>query len=185
MTIPGLRYIPEYLTQSEQERLLALVDQQPWLDTLQRRVQHYGYRYDYKARRVDASLYLGDLPAWLSPLAQKLHQEGFFSKIPDQVIINEYQPGQGIGRHIDCVPCFGPTIASISLASRCVMEFIHAETGRLASLLLAPGSLLLLQGEARYAWQHRIHARKRERFGEQCWNRERRVSLTFRTVLLG
>jgi alkylated DNA repair dioxygenase AlkB len=47
----------------------------------------------------------------------------------DQAIINEYQPGQGISPHVDCVPCFGPVVAAISLGSDCVMDFTHPEDG--------------------------------------------------------
>lgn len=42
--IPGLQYLPDYIIRQEHDQLLALIDQQPWLDTLKRRVQHYGYR---------------------------------------------------------------------------------------------------------------------------------------------
>ena len=62
--IQGLRYVPDYLDQEAHERLVEVLDGQPWLGDLSRRVQHYGYRYDYKARKVDASLYLGPLPDW-------------------------------------------------------------------------------------------------------------------------
>jgi len=29
-------------------------------------VQHYGYRYDYKARTIDHSMRLGELPQWVT-----------------------------------------------------------------------------------------------------------------------
>ena len=37
---------------------------------------------------------LGQLPSELLSLATKIYQDGFVKNIPDQVIINEYQPGQ-------------------------------------------------------------------------------------------
>ena len=61
--IQGMTYAPDFLSPSEQEAVLREIDQQPWRNDLKRRVQHYGYRYDYKARRVDPSMYLGPLPA--------------------------------------------------------------------------------------------------------------------------
>lgn len=54
-------------------------------------------------------------PDWLLNYYHRLYDDGYFPKIPDQVIINEYQPGQSIAPHIDSVPCFGETIASLSL----------------------------------------------------------------------
>lgn len=41
----------------------------------------------------------------------------------DQLIINEYQPGQGINPHIDNVKLFAEPIVSLSLGSECIMEF--------------------------------------------------------------
>lgn len=180
--IPGLTYIPEYMPADEQRQLLDLIDQKPWSGELKRRVQHYGYKYDYKKRAVSLQ-YLGELPAWAKKLAGRLHQEGLPPQIPDQLIVNEYKPGQGIARHIDCVPCFGDTILSLSLGSACVMNFTHIPAGTKTALLLQPGSLLILQGEARYQWQHGIAPRQRDKYRGAEFARTRRVSLTFRTVL--
>ena len=44
--------------------------------------------------------------------------------MPDQLIVNEYQPGQGISAHIDCEPCFKNTIVTVSLGSVYEMDFI-------------------------------------------------------------
>src|SRR5262245_18798831 len=116
-TIPGLIYVPEYLNADREQDLIEVIDRQPWLTELKRRVQHYGYRYDYKARQVLPEMYLGPLPDWLQSLADDLHASGRLPHLADQVIINEYQPGQGIAAHVDCVPCFADGIASLSLGS--------------------------------------------------------------------
>jgi len=125
-TVPGLHYAPNYVDSPEQDELLAIIDQQPWLTDLKRRVQHYGYRYTYTHRTVDSSLFLGPLPSWAATVANRLQREGYVTQTPDQLIINEYEPGQGISSHIDCVPCFDDTIVSISLGSPCVMVFTHS-----------------------------------------------------------
>ena len=182
--IDGLRYIPNFITNAEAQVLLQKIDANPWLTDLKRRVQHYGWKYDYTARRVDETMRLGGLPDWLMDLGHRLQQEGYFSKLPDQVIINEYQPGQGISPHIDCVPCFEETIASLSLGSLCVMNFTHANTGEKTSRLLEPRSLLLFSGDARYHWKHGIAARKSDKHNGQIIARGRRISLTFRNVIL-
>lgn len=41
----------------------------------------------------------------------------------DQLIVNQYEPGQGIESHIDKPALFEGIIASISLGSDCFMEF--------------------------------------------------------------
>jgi alkylated DNA repair dioxygenase AlkB len=182
--VPGMSLLPEFITEDEERELLSVIDQQPWITDLQRRVQHYGYRYDYTARQVTADLYLGALPEWLQPLATRLHHEGLFATAPDQVIVNEYQLGQGIAPHVDCIPCFGATIASLTLGSGCLMNFTHSNTAQKTNLFLPPRSLLLLQGDARYHWQHGIAKRKNDVVDEAKIQRGRRVSLTFRNVTL-
>jgi alkylated DNA repair dioxygenase AlkB len=182
--VPGLTYVADYLRPDEHDRLVATIDRQPRLTALQRRVQHYGYRYDYKARKVSRDFYLGRLPVWAAEIAQRFHGEGWFATPPDQLIVNEYQPGQGISKHVDCVPCFGPTVVSLSLGSTCVMELAEAKTRRKVPLLLAPRSAVVLRGDARSRWTHAVPARKRDAFGGRVYLRSRRLSLTFRTVLL-
>lgn len=183
--IAGLSYIPDYIDESTEAALLKIIDSQPWMHDLKRCVQHYGWRYDYKARNVTSDLRIGALPDWLQQHAVRLQQAGYFSEAPDQVIINDYQPGQGISAHIDCVPCFADTIASLSLASPCVMDFTHIKIGEKSSLLLEPRSLLVLNGDARYVWQHAIAGRKTDRISGHIIQRTRRLSLTFRKVTVG
>jgi alkylated DNA repair dioxygenase AlkB len=174
----GLAYRSAFVPPADGDALIAAIDARPWLADLRRRVQHYGYRYDYQARRVDADSYLGPLPAFLDELAARMPGVGF-ERLPDQAIVNEYLPGQGISAHIDCVPCFGPTIATLSLGSACEIEFRHPSSDAVVTQALEVGSLLTLAGEARYDWTHAIRARKSDRGVV----RGRRLSVTFRTVL--
>src|SRR5437588_5070315 len=120
--IPGLQYLADSLEEAREQALIEVIDRQPWLTELRRRVQHHGYRYDYKGRKVTPEMYLGPLPEWLQPLAQELKDRGLMPRVADQVIVNEYEPGQGIAPHVDCVPCFADTIASLTLGSSCLME---------------------------------------------------------------
>lgn len=179
-TISGMSYCPNLLSQDEQKEVLSCIDTQPWLDDLKRRVQHYGFKYNYKARRVDQSMRLGPLPAFAIDVACKLVQRSLLSGMPDQLIVNEYLPGQGISAHIDCEPCFGDKIAMVSLGWAYEMEFIQGITRETKSILLEKGSALVISGPARYEWLHQIKAKRSDR-GKV---RGRRVSLTFRTVVL-
>ena len=121
--ISGLRYIKGYINQEQHDWLMERIDKHPWLDDLKRRVQHYGFKYDYRARKVNRDMRIGELPEWLKRLSHKLYKDGYMPEVADQVIINEYEPGQGIASHVDCEPCFKDTIASLSLGSDCVMNF--------------------------------------------------------------
>lgn len=181
-SIAGLVYIPNYISSQEEQELLAVLDAQSWSNEISRRVQQYGYRYDYRARSIMLEDYLGKLPDWTTSLAERLVAEKKFSQAPDQLIVNEYLPGQGIGPHIDCTVCFGPVVASLSLISSAVMVFVHTVTKTKIELLLEPRSLLLLTDEARYDWKHGIVARTSDSLNGLAMERQRRISLTLRTV---
>ena len=84
---PGVRIQPCFVTDDEAETLLAQIGAQPWRSDLRRRVQHYGWRYDYRARQVTPDMALGPLPGWLSALAGQIGAEPEFGAAPDQVII--------------------------------------------------------------------------------------------------
>ena len=180
--IQGLSYAPDYISKEEEALLLHEIDANTWSTELSRRVQHYGYKYDYKARNIDSSMHIGDLPNWLQKLADRMHTENIFERPPDQAIANEYLPGQGIAPHIDCEPCFGGTIATLSLGSTAVMDFA-SETERLP-VFLEQRSLAILKGESRYDWTHAITKRKKDIIDNYTILRARRVSLTFRLVVV-
>ena len=181
--VPGLQFIEGFLTQEEQDDCVTRVDaaMDQWLDDLSRRVQHYGWRYDYKARAITPDMHIGALPDWLSRLARKLYEEtGLFERVPEQVIVNEYQPGQGIAMHIDH-PGFGLTVCTISLLDDWEMDFSKNWKDK-SPALLQRGSCVLLTGESRQVWQHGIAPRRSEPLESGRRNRRRRLSLTFRTV---
>lgn len=183
--IDGLQYVENYIDEKQHDWALAWIDEHQWLDDLKRRVQHYGFKYDYRARKVNYDMRIGELPAWLHRLSEKLHKDGYMPEVADQVIVNEYLPGQGIASHIDCEPCFQNTIVSLSLGSGCVMNFTHkSDKTQKIPVWLAPRSLVVLSGEARYEWLHGIPARKSDEWDSEKHERQRRVSLTFRKVIL-
>ena len=183
--IRGFKYIEDYIDESEHNWLLDQIDKNSWLDDLKRRVQHYGFKYDYKARKVNHNMRIGQLPDWLQSIGQRLHEDNHMPAEPDQVIVNEYEPGQGISSHIDCEPCFENMIVSLSLGSSCVMDFTHKrDRTKKIPVWLAPRSIIVLRDESRYNWLHGISPRKSDQFAGQTYDRQRRVSLTFRKVII-
>ena len=120
--IPGLTYISQFLSADEQAAAIHHIDEESWRNDLERRVQHYGWRYDYRARTVGHDMHIGPLPAWLLGIAERLYAETkLFDRVPDQAIVNEYQPGQGIAMHADR-QCFGATVATVSLGDAWRMD---------------------------------------------------------------
>jgi alkylated DNA repair dioxygenase AlkB len=182
--IDGLLYIQNFIDEKEEVDLFHAINKEHWMTSIRRRVQHYGWKYDYKARTIDYSMYLGDLPAWAKPYAERLCSQGLLTRMPDQIIVNEYQPGQGIANHVDCEPCFGETIISLSLGSTAIMDFINLKTKEKIDLFIEQRSLVALNGAARHKWSHGIPARKTDVFEDIKFDRSLRVSLTFRNVII-
>lgn len=177
----GCIYFSQHLSSSVAGDVLRWLDELPsseWRTDLSRRVVHYGWRYDYRSKSITPDMEIGPLPTEVKNLATALRDDGHFERVPDQVIVNEYLPGQGIAMHTDH-PGFGPTIATVSLGDAWTMDFRDPRTKQRCAHLLEIGSILILSGEARHHWQHGIAKRKTEPNGRK---RLRRVSLTFRTV---
>lgn len=185
INIEGLNYIEEYISEIEEINLINKIDENEWSNELSRRVQHYGYKYDYKTRRINEKMKIGEIPDWLEKFCRRLFEDKYFEEVPDQVIINEYEPGQGIASHIDCEPCFKETIVSLSLNSDCLMLFTKKfDIKNKKELYLRRRSIIFLSDDARYEWLHGIEKRKNDKVNGIELPRKRRVSLTFRKVIL-
>ncbi|CAL8155283.1 unnamed protein product [Prunus armeniaca] len=210
LNIPGLYLMHDFVTAKEEEEFLAAVDERPWKNLSKRRVQHYGYEFCYETRNVDSRKNLGELPAFVSPILERIAmlpmREDAEAIILDQLTVNEYPPGVGLSPHIDTHSAFEGLIFSLSLAGPCIMEFrryldagltprassssdIEIESSENNSnflrraIYLPPRSLLLLTGEARYAWNHYIPHHKIDMVKDSVIRRaSRRVSFTFRKV---
>ncbi|XP_022631641.1 alkylated DNA repair protein alkB homolog 8 isoform X2 [Vigna radiata var. radiata] len=210
VSIPGLYLIHDFISAKEEEELLQAVDCRPWNSLAKRRVQHYGYEFRYDTRNVNTRHCLGELPSFVSPILERISSCPSFKNIKnivlDQLTVNEYPPGVGLSPHIDTHSAFEDLIFSLSLSGPCIMEFRRYENGdwlpKVASssiaktentedqstfkrraIYLPPRSLLLLSGEARYAWHHYIPHHKIDKVNGNVIRRaSRRVSFTFRKI---
>lgn len=182
---PGLIYRPDFIAEDEEAKLLERIDGAEWSAALQRRVQHYGWRYDYKKRGIDGSDRAPELTEWAHELGHRLVDEGLMPNLPDQLIINEYVGDQGITPHIDHEKDFAEHIATISLLETWVMNFHRTSDRKKIPKHLERRSVAVLTGDARYKWKHEIPQRKTvppmDAKGKRT-PRSRRVSLTFRTT---
>ena len=184
-TVHGLYYFPRFLDEHAQRGLIECIDSNPWRADLERRVQHYGWRYDYRTKSVTRDMNLGPLPYWVDQVAARLYNEtGLFDRVPDQAIVNEYQPGQGIALHADR-QCFGDTVATLSLGDDWEMRLrpVSATAKEDRRIMLVRGSVLVLTADSRSRWMHGIDKRRTERSAVGQRDRTRRLSLTFRTML--
>jgi len=58
-------------------------------------VIHYGYRFDYAANAVDRMPLTRDIPVQCLNVVERLLQQQIITCLPDQLTVNQYQPGQG------------------------------------------------------------------------------------------
>ncbi|KAJ7041221.1 hypothetical protein C8F04DRAFT_1080650 [Mycena alexandri] len=108
-----------------------------------------------------------------------------------QAILNLYHPGEGITPHVDLLKRFGDGIVGLSLGSSCVMQFARVEEAddnvRPKQLFLPERTMIVLSGDARYAWTHGIEKRTTDLVGDaepfRIVERGVRLSITFRWLL--
>ena len=176
----GASLVPDLITEPDERRILLRIGEAPWLAELSRRVQHYGYRYDYRARASGRHVPAAPFPRWASVVAERL-APWFGGAAPEQCIVNEYRPGQGIGMHADHA-VFGPVVVSLSLGDDWPMRFRRRSVHPYARdalpddgvAVLPRRSALVLAGPARTGWMHGIDRDDGRRAA--C------VSATFRTL---
>ena len=156
----GFAYRDELITPAEECTLLKRLADLPFKPfdfhgyLAKRRVVSFGYRYDYSARGLRES---DPIPCFLLPL--RAQAAAFAGVSPDslqQILINEYAPGAGIGWHRDRA-MFGDVVA-VSLSAASVLRFRRKRVNRWerGSRNLQPRSAYLLRGESRWEWQHSI-----------------------------
>ena len=91
-------------------------------------------------------------------------------RVFDQMIVNNYVPGDGLKPHVD-LHAFADGVAVVSLQSAVVMDMyppmvcgggggMEYETSY--PVWLAPGDVLFLSGDARWRWRHGIAKRRND-----------------------
>ena len=158
--LEGFHYRPELIGESDENALLARVQQLPFREFEfhgylgKRRVVSFGFHYDFSGQRLRKA---DDIPDFLLPLRSLAAQfAGFEPEAFQHVLVTEYAPGAGIGWHRDKA-VFGEVVG-ISLLAPCVLRFRRKLDGKWerANVEVQPRSAYLLVGPARSEWQHSI-----------------------------
>jgi alkylated DNA repair dioxygenase AlkB len=160
---PGMRFEPEWLGAAEEGALIETIRALDLREarykqyTARRRVASFGGKFDYDNNRL---LPAPPIPPAFEPLRERVArwlgvEPGLFS----QMLVAEYAPGTPLGWHRD-VPDF-ESIVGVSLLGEGEMRFrpYPPPAGRsdaTRSLLLPPRSAYVLEGPARWQWQHAI-----------------------------
>jgi len=268
--VPGLVLVPDFVSPDEEEVLMAALTgpTAPWAPSqknfsqtgaVKRRVQHYGYVFDYETANVlrDRAVPGADCPpvpglpealestgtakddpatsddftqptngasstnvestmenycercvtegrGWdaLACIMERARRKEFV--IPDhesgdgvksttqqysqlnQITVNLYEPGEGIGSHVDTPSAFADGLMSISLNAGIVMEFRKQDSEKEVKkklVYLPARSLILMSGPARYEWEHHIVTRMTDTHDGKVLPRRLRASLTLRTAI--
>jgi alkylated DNA repair dioxygenase AlkB len=175
---PGFHYREDFMTDAEEQVLLAAIAEVTFSDfemrgvVARRRVAFFGHSYDRTAA--------GPLPDFLLPLRTRLARwAGVDAEAFAMALINEYRPGTPIGWHRDARQY--DLVAGISLLSACRMKFRRyrppsapPESPRRAAtheIVLERRSAYLMTGESRQAYEHHIPPVAKARY-----------SVTFRTL---
>ena len=133
---------------------------------MKREWAQFGYRYKAAARKVTPA---PPMPMYLETILQNARVYYPDELTFTQCIITKYSAGSGIGFHADAA-VFGDYVLAVSLASEARLQFRPKKTKKATfEVTVAPGSLYVMHGSARYAYEHRIVPVKSERY-----------SLTFR-----
>jgi alkylated DNA repair dioxygenase AlkB len=169
--IPGLIYVPDFLTPEEERELLAIIEGLPLREaqyrqyTARRRTLSFGAGYDFQAQQATPA---PALPAFLAPL--RTRAAAWIGVQPTafvQALISEYRPGTPLGWHRD-VPDY-EIIVGISLAAATRIKFRRypwnpQEKADIVTLLAAPRSAYSLRDAARWQWQHSVPPVKQLRY---------------------
>ena len=160
---PGMRFELDWLGTEEEAalmeaiRALDLHEAKYKQYTARRRVASFGGKFDYDNNRL---LPAPPIPPAFEPLRQRVAR--WLGVAPDlfsQMLVAEYAPGTPLGWHRD-VPDF-ESIVGVSLLGEGEMRFrpyppASAGAAEVRSLLLPPRSAYVLEGPARWQWQHSV-----------------------------
>jgi len=182
----GLTLYKGIISKQEHDLFYEYINSLDFTNTLSRETKHFGYAYDYGITEPRTKILqkADKAPEVLQCIANILFEQNILKNDPNQIIINKYKPGQGIGRHRDHHPIFGSDIATLSLGSSIEMQFepYKKSTSGLVKVYLPPGSILVFSGEARYDYSHEIKKRKSDIINGKKLARGDRISVTFRHV---
>ncbi|KAL1917075.1 uncharacterized protein VTP21DRAFT_5273 [Calcarisporiella thermophila] len=188
LQVPGLTLYQDFLSPEEEALLLDELEKNEWRSVQERMVQQYGHAYDYTHFAISTTS-PPPIPSYIIPLMDRIHTLRTDLHPLTQLAVQKYEPGQGIPPHADSHVVFSSAVVCISLAAPITMDFIKgrdplSETGgHVVSVDVPARSLMILEGEARYGWEHCIRERTTDFVeGRGVRPRRVRVSMTFRAL---
>ena len=144
-----VKVLPDYITEDEEQVLLSQFPKRPFNGSRDRNTTtRYGSILPYKTKVYP------NIPDYFATIIERLRMDKIIES--DSVTVNEYHPTQSISWHIDSLSS-GPTIIVLSLESEAIMLLRkHTNHDEQQTIILPARSLLMLDGEERYEWEHSI-----------------------------
>ena len=165
----GFRLLPGYVSVDQQAAIMADIHSAvPWTTCSP------GHRSETYLTGLKT------LPLWAAGIGERMVSEGIFPAPPDYLHLIWYDSGCGIEPHIDLKDVFSDVVAGLTLGSTRVMELTRR--GRLVSVLLRPGDLYVLSGNARYKWKHGVPHQTVDHFRGEAYNRTDCFSVSWRIM---
>jgi alkylated DNA repair dioxygenase AlkB len=166
----GFKYCADFLDGAHERELLAYIRLLPMQEArykewqARRRVVSFGGRFDYTRNVLTPA---PPVPPFLDALREQVAVwAGIAVASLDHALIAEYRPQTALGWHRD-VPQFEEVIG-ISLLGHARLRFRRWPPGTgqrtVCALELAPRSVYVLRGAARWQWQHAISPTKGLRY---------------------
>ena len=151
--VPGLLLIKDFISAAEEKQLLDYVNSQKWQEVRLRKMQHYGYSFNYQVNNVNRTKEGASIPQPFHFLIERMKVLGALEEQlvarraaaaesaassssgsvlfePDQLTVNRYEPGSGIPAHVDTHSPFTDIIVSITLGGTHVMDLAPTTTTR-------------------------------------------------------
>jgi alkylated DNA repair dioxygenase AlkB len=156
----GFDYRDEVISADDEKALIAWFKELPFKPfefyafRANRHVVSFGWRYDYSGATLRRS---DDIPPFLMPLRERAAAfAGIAADSLQQILINKYAPGAGIGWHRDRA-MFEDVIA-ISLGSPCTLRLRRKQDNgwERAQQVVQQRSAYLLRGVVRREWEHSV-----------------------------
>jgi alkylated DNA repair dioxygenase AlkB len=185
---PGMQYRREFISVAEEQRLLALIQTLPLTEaeyqqyTARRRTVNFGAGYDFSHQHATNAPPLPEELHWLR--ARAAAWAGIEAESLVQTLVAEYQVGTPLGWHRD-VPDY-EVIVGISLAGAARLRmrpypWSPERKREIVAIELEPRSAYILQGPARWGWQHHVPPTKVLRYSITFRSaRERAAAMTQR-----
>ena len=169
--VPGFVYYPDFITESEEQELLAAIQDIPLHSFMfhgyeaKRRVKSFGHNYSFDEKKLRQGK---KIPEDFRFLMQRV---GLSLAIDPteirELLVTEYPIGAQINWHRDAFPF--EVVAGVSLLADCTFRLRPFERRKqsrksIRSCVVKRRSLYVIRGEARLEWQHSIPAVQQKRY---------------------